>query len=584
MKFLFIGGGSGKKGFSGFPSSTLLQLTDAPHSYLGKANYVLTVNPAENGIVFVLGRGVANGFASLDATGKVPSSEIPAIALTEFLGTAATEPAMLAFTGELGDWCIRSDLSTTWVIIANNGHLLTDWQEISYPAQPYKVMCSGTDLFPDYLYNKLVAGKHVQLQLLGAGSQDVEITALFTWLDPVISIFDNTAALPLLPTIGDRYIALVTANGWTIDKIYEWDGAAWDETTPAVSNVVVNTGDFLVYIYDGAGWINTVPAHAASHAPDGSDTLTGYEKLYPPVLAAYDPTGGLPVGPALGDRYIAGMTNLGWTLNHIYQYNGATWDETVPVAGMNILVKGNTAAPHAVAAIVGGIVYRWSGAAWAVTKYSGNLLFDATDATGSGFLSDKIWSGDGGVSYGTALEGKIRIGARVDGATVELTGVSPNKVISVKLLGITDAYVAAANKDGTAGTASMRTLGTGAAQAAAGNHTHSEIITKEKTLYNPSGITAAGNIIVWRAPYSCTVTNVRGYRVGGTGATINARRNGADNHLAAALSLINADVFMDGGAVQNTAYVAGDKLEIMVVTVTGSPTQLQVEVDFTRNL
>lgn len=38
--------------------------------------------------------------------------------------------------------------------------------------------------------------------------------------------------------------------------------------------------------------------------------------------------------------------------------------------------------------------------------------------------------------------------------------------------GITHSEVAAANKDGVAGTASMRTLGTGAQQAAAGNHTH----------------------------------------------------------------------------------------------------------------
>jgi hypothetical protein len=37
---------------------------------------------------------------------------------------------------------------------------------------------------------------------------------------------------------------------------------------------------------------------------------------------------------------------------------------------------------------------------------------------------------------------------------------------------LTDAMVAAANKDGAATTPSLRTLGTGAAQAAAGNHTH----------------------------------------------------------------------------------------------------------------
>ena len=92
----------------------------------------------------------------------------------------------------------------------------------------------------------------------------------------------------------------------------------------------------------------------------------------------------------------------------------------------------------------------------------------------------------------------------------------------------------------------------------------------------------AQNIIVWQARFPCTVTQVRGYRVGGTGATINARRNGASNHLSSALSLTSADTWMDGGAVQNTAYVADDKLEIMVVSVTGSPTQVGIQVNLTR--
>jgi len=99
------------------------------------------------------------------------------------------------------------------------------------------------------------------------------------------------------------------------------------------------------------------------------------------------------------------------------------------------------------------------------------------------------------------------------------------------------------------------------------------------TVLNPSG---AINIIVWRAPFACTVTNVRGYRVNGTGATINARRNGTSNHLASALSLTSADTWQDGGSVQNTAYAAGDKLEIMIVSVAGSPTQIAIQVDFTR--
>lgn len=107
-------------------------------------------------------------------------------------------------------------------------------------------------------------------------------------------------------------------------------------------------------------------------------------------------------------------------------------------------------------------------------------------------------------------------------------------------------------------------------------------ISRGGTLIQASGLTAAVNIIVWRAPFACTVTAVKGYRVGGTGATVNARRNGSSNHLASAVSVASADAWTDGGAVQNTAYAAGDKLEIMIVTVTGSPTQVAVQVDFTR--
>ena len=106
-------------------------------------------------------------------------------------------------------------------------------------------------------------------------------------------------------------------------------------------------------------------------------------------------------------------------------------------------------------------------------------------------------------------------------------------------------------------------------------------ISRGGTLYNSAGVVAV-NLIVWRAPYACTVTNVRGYRVGGTGATVNARLNGASNHLSSALSLTSADTWADGGAVQNAAYATGDKLEIMVVSVTGTVTQVAIQVDFTR--
>lgn len=42
-----------------------------------------------------------------------------------------------------------------------------------------------------------------------------------------LSTFNNTAALPANPAIGDAYKAQVSANGWVINHYYEWSGAAW---------------------------------------------------------------------------------------------------------------------------------------------------------------------------------------------------------------------------------------------------------------------------------------------------------------------------------------------------------------------
>jgi len=70
----------------------------------------------------------------------------------------------------------------------------------------------------------------------------------------------------------------------------------------------------------------------------------------------------------------------------------------------------------------------------------------------------------------------------------DLTGTYPNPTIAPGV--VTDTKVAAANKDGAAATPSMRTWGTGAAQAAAGNDSRlsdSRTPTAHKTTHEPGG-------------------------------------------------------------------------------------------------
>jgi hypothetical protein len=106
-----------------------------------------------------------------------------------------------------------------------------------------------------------------------------------------------------------------------------------------------------------------------------------------------------------------------------------------------------------------------------------------------------------------------------------------------------------------------------------------QIVTKGGTVLNP---TAPINVIVWFAPYSFTITNVLGYTSGSTGSVINAQRNGSLTLLVSNLTIGAANTWTDGGAVQNTAVSIGDKLEIMIVSVSGTPTEIAVEVQGTR--
>jgi hypothetical protein len=66
--------------------------------------------------------------------GLIPTSQIPAIAITEFLGNVASQSAMLSLSGEKGDWAIRTDQNKVYVITGADPSVLGNWTALSYPA------------------------------------------------------------------------------------------------------------------------------------------------------------------------------------------------------------------------------------------------------------------------------------------------------------------------------------------------------------------------------------------------------------------------------------------------------------------
>lgn len=77
-------------------------------------------------------KGLANGLATLDASGLLPSSQLPAIAITSTF-VVASQVAMLALTAQTGDVAVRTDLNESYILQGTDPTVLGDWVKLLTP-------------------------------------------------------------------------------------------------------------------------------------------------------------------------------------------------------------------------------------------------------------------------------------------------------------------------------------------------------------------------------------------------------------------------------------------------------------------
>ena len=77
-------------------------------------------------------KGVNNGIAPLDGTGKVPVDHLPALAISETF-VVNSQSAMLALSAQTGDVAVRTDVNKSFILTATPASTLGNWQELLTP-------------------------------------------------------------------------------------------------------------------------------------------------------------------------------------------------------------------------------------------------------------------------------------------------------------------------------------------------------------------------------------------------------------------------------------------------------------------
>lgn len=163
---------------------------------------------------------------------------------------------------------------------------------------------------------------------------EISTSTLLAWREPVIDYYDPTGGLPAFPSVDDRYISTATANGWTADYIYTWDGSSWSGFAPEEGCTVYNESTDVHQTFNGTTWgtLTTVTKLDDIQDPDSSHVLTMSDKTLTwrftnPVGGMYFEWIGAASGHLLELNQNTGNPSAGTHLLHLE----ATDTDVVPI-------------------------------------------------------------------------------------------------------------------------------------------------------------------------------------------------------------------------------------------------------------
>jgi hypothetical protein len=248
--------------------------------------------------------GVANGVATLDATGKLTIGQLPALAINDTF-VVGSQAAMLALTTQIGDLAVRTDLGHTYVQSASDPTLLTSWTQLLDGT-------TGT-------VTSVSASQPAQGLTIAGGPITSAGTLTFT-------LANDLAAVEALSSTG---IAVRTATDtWTTRSIVAGTGISVASPDGVAGNITINALNSGTVTSVGLALPNIF---TVSNSPvTASGTLTGTLVVQPINTVLAGPTFGSPAVPSFrtlgfATNDINDVTITSATTNQVLTYNGSRW-------------------------------------------------------------------------------------------------------------------------------------------------------------------------------------------------------------------------------------------------------------------
>ena len=212
-------------------------------------------------------KGVANGVASLDASGFIPSAQLPPLAKVT-VSAVANQAARLALTAEAGDIAIQSDNGQSYVLASSPASTDGNWRALV-----------GSEAVVDTVEAAIVAG---------------------TGLDKTYDDASGTITIDIDSTVATKTYADTAATAARTAAESYADAAVGVLTN--ASPALLNTLDELAAaLGDDANFAGTVTTALSQKAPLASPTFTGSVTL--PATTSIGDVSNVEIG------YVNGVTS-----------------------------------------------------------------------------------------------------------------------------------------------------------------------------------------------------------------------------------------------------------------------------------